>query len=68
MLHAAPMACPLNLNAAVVPVAHEVHSVYVEYTRPPPPPCLMELRSLDLLWVQDVPLEFAAVDVSKLGW
>ena len=52
MLHAAPMACPLYLNAAVVAVAHEAHSIHVEYTRPPPPLGLVQLRSLDLLGLE----------------
>ena len=52
---------------AVVAVAHEAHSVHVEYARPPPPPRLVQLRSLDLPGVQDVPLEFAAVDVRLAG-
>jgi hypothetical protein len=55
------------LNAAVVAVAHEAHSIHNEDTGSPPPLGLVQLRNLDLLRVQDVPLEFAAVDVSKLG-
>ena len=52
MLHAAPMACPLSLNAAVVAVAHEALSVHMEHAGAPPPLGLVQLRSLDLLGVE----------------
>src|ERR1017187_4858969 len=39
----------LKLGELGLAVAHEVHSIHVEYTRPPPPFGLVQLRSLDLL-------------------
>ena len=51
----------------MVAVAHEAHSIHTEDAGTPPPLGLVQLRSLDLLGVQDVPLELAAVHV-RLAW
>jgi hypothetical protein len=51
----------------VVAVVHEALSVHMEHAGAAPPLGLVQLRNLDLLGVQDVPLELAAVDVGLAG-
>jgi hypothetical protein len=51
----------------MVSVPDETHSVHHEDAGPPPVFSLVQLGLLYLFGVQDVPLEFAAVDVALAG-